>query len=872
MADRTREDVRIRLSAEGQQEVVNAFLKVQKEAEEIAKRGRGAGAGIDFLGGALARLGRLLPALSFGAAVAGFTLLTKRALENADAMGKMQQKTGIAVETLSTLSFASRTADLSQESLNGALIRLVRTFDDYDKGTKKARDGVRSLFGSQKALEGLDTEQRLRKVFEAIAKLEPGAKRTGAAVEFLGRSGAELLPLLDDLAEGGFEKARAKAEALGLVIDQDLALAAQRANDAMTDLRSLADGVATQFASTFVPALETAAEALVQGLSGDGTAAFRELGKIAGEWFQLVVRGLFVTGQQVKAFFQDVAALGRGAKGLFNALVFGEGSVADVRTNLKNELDKINADVAKRTFEFDVRLSQGSDIRRAQGPRRRRDDEVSENEQASKDILAERERRAKAERALREQLADNELAILRAGIKAQEADAKRGFDEGLTSLENYYAERRRLIEQEVAREIAVLSERLEFERTRPLLKDESELDRQKAVAQLENQIAVLRINSQTQLAALSDEQRRDTRELARQQIESEAQLLAAQGRRFEAARRELDAQVASLERLKGESDESFANRQQIIRDAGEARIRFDEIQSRARQAMAELDIARRDIEIKVERGIITEIEGQEQLAALELDRLPVLREIARTMRAAAEALADPEQIAAAREFEQALDSLGISANRLQEDIQAAISSDLENFFSSSIDQAKSFGDAMRILALDVVASLRRIAAQMLVNLAISRLLGGIFGAFGGGGGSVLGDAVGGGPIAAASGGYIRGPGSGTSDSIPAWLSNGEFVIRAAAVRHIGRETLEAINRGADLQLRRMGEYRRGFAEGGLVETGGTGGGAGHGDLLVGLDEGLILRRLEQSRDFPRLIVRTLDRNRNAMNTALGRPR
>jgi len=46
----------------------------------------------------------------------------------------------------------------------------------------------------------------------------------------------------------------------------------------------------------------------------------------------------------------------------------------------------------------------------------------------------------------------------------------------------------------------------------------------------------------------------------------------------------------------------------------------------------------------------------------------------------------------------------------------------------------------------------------------------------------------------ASGGQVRGPGTGTSDSIPAWLSNGEYVINAAATR-ANRPLLEAINSG-----------------------------------------------------------------------------
>lgn len=63
----------------------------------------------------------------------------------------------------------------------------------------------------------------------------------------------------------------------------------------------------------------------------------------------------------------------------------------------------------------------------------------------------------------------------------------------------------------------------------------------------------------------------------------------------------------------------------------------------------------------------------------------------------------------------------------------------------------------------------------------------------------------------ASGGHISGPGNGTSDSIPAWLSNGEFVVNAAATQQ-NRPLLEAINDG--------GRHSAGgiikFAGGGMV--------------------------------------------------------
>lgn len=60
--------------------------------------------------------------------------------------------------------------------------------------------------------------------------------------------------------------------------------------------------------------------------------------------------------------------------------------------------------------------------------------------------------------------------------------------------------------------------------------------------------------------------------------------------------------------------------------------------------------------------------------------------------------------------------------------------------------------------------------------------------------------------ALATGGYISGPGTGTSDSILARLSNGEYVVRAAAVRQYGTGFLDLVN---GLRLPK-------YADGGLI--------------------------------------------------------
>lgn len=86
-----------------------------------------------------------------------------------------------------------------------------------------------------------------------------------------------------------------------------------------------------------------------------------------------------------------------------------------------------------------------------------------------------------------------------------------------------------------------------------------------------------------------------------------------------------------------------------------------------------------------------------------------------------------------------------------------------------------------------IRTLDRISSSLGVALKIPQIPN-----IGGGGGGRSGSGAGGSAKFRASGGYIIGPGGPRADAINAWLSNGEFVVNAAATaRH--RQVLEAIN-------------------------------------------------------------------------------
>ena len=148
-------------------------------------------------------------------------------------------------------------------------------------------------------------------------------------------------------------------------------------------------------------------------------------------------------------------------------------------------------------------------------------------------------------------------------------------------------------------------------------------------------------------------------------------------------------------------------------------------------------------------------------------------------------------------------------------------------FADMLLEARSFDDVLK----NVTKTLARYAIQAAFTgqgplaglLGLSspassgpNAIGGVLGLLGLGGGGGSGADV---TQWHAAGGLVRGIGSGTSDSIPARLSNGEFVVRAAAVP-ANIDVLRAIN-------------ARGYADGGLVGRMKGSGASGSASVVIG---------------------------------------
>lgn len=136
-----------------------------------------------------------------------------------------------------------------------------------------------------------------------------------------------------------------------------------------------------------------------------------------------------------------------------------------------------------------------------------------------------------------------------------------------------------------------------------------------------------------------------------------------------------------------------------------------------------------------------------------------------------------------------------------EAIWEAIEGFVENGFDRLSDLIDDVADDINSAISRILSALRRAVAE--AEKLRAQATAASSSSSGGGGAGVF-----------AGGGAVHGPGTSTSDSIPAWLSTGEFVVRAKAVDRYGPALFAALN-GMRIPPEVL-EQLRGFAGGGAV--------------------------------------------------------
>ena len=193
-------------------------------------------------------------ALGVAGAAAGFIALTKAAIDNADELGKASQKMGMTVEALSRLQYAAKLSGVELSGLQTGMNALARNM-------AAGSDAFKQLGGSITNSDGTLRSSRsvIGDIADRFAGMEDGATKTAFALEIFGRSGADLIPLLNGAA-AGLDAMDREADNVGATISGTTAKAAEKFNDTLSKIQATMGGVVNKVMVAVLPALQDLAD------------------------------------------------------------------------------------------------------------------------------------------------------------------------------------------------------------------------------------------------------------------------------------------------------------------------------------------------------------------------------------------------------------------------------------------------------------------------------------------------------------------------------------------------------------------------------------------------------------------------------------
>lgn len=815
------------------------------------------------LGNVARSINGVLGALGLAVSAAGLGALVKSSLESADGLSKLSQRVGITVESLSTLIPVAELSGVSTEKFEGGLRKLAVRMLEATTGTD---DALRSFTAIGVAFENQDgslraTDQVLLDLAERFQTLPDGAEKTAIAVELFGKSGADLIPFLNQ-GRDGVEALSDEMVALGLQLGGDTAVQAEVFNDALAKVGLSASAIGNRIIEALLPAMNDMALGMVDSAK-QGGALRRVLDGILLTLKTLVL-GAATVGKAFVALGEAIGgSLAAAVQALSGDLGTAKAIMADLKNNLGAQLD------ALASFRDNLFNPQAATVP-VQAPRIVADsgiiDELTPDDRSA-------ERVANARLALAKTQADTELKLLKESLANQQQALDQSLEARLIATGDYYAEKAaieiRALDAEIARAQSSLTQ--QQRRANTATEDSERVKARIEITKLEAELISLNQRragiEQTNAQASAQAERELAAALtqARQELTQISGQASATDRQAAIARSYQDLKA----RLIAESDTDGIALVDRLVDVKTAQANLAALENEWHRVTERMRNAQDAIAIQQQSGLLTEAQARQQIVLLQRQSAAELQNLLPSMQQAAEAIG-PDAVVRVQAWRNALeqtrltvDALAPLWNRIGESFGSSLNNMLtgtQTWRSALVSLFQQVADAFlqqlviqpfqqwvamqaRMLALklgfvqqeqvvDTAASSAKLAQKSTETTAVVSMDAATAGAGAAASqastpyvGPALAVAAMAAMVAAvmgllgnvkqfASGGLVTGPGTSTSDSIQARLSAGEFVVNAAAVKRVGVGFLQSLN-GLS-QGPRVAGHTLAFAAGGLV--------------------------------------------------------
>ncbi|NBW16972.1 MAG: hypothetical protein EBR82_54250 [Caulobacteraceae bacterium] len=476
--------MRASLSAAGVASGANQVSKALRQVSDAAQR----------TADGVATLKNLAFAAIFSQAAQSVASYANNVAKAVDQTNDLAERLGINVEKLQALQMAAKLSGV--DDITGALQKVTVAVGKATDGSEEQAKAFEKIGLSVDELAAMSPEEQFAAIQKAIAALPTPAERAAAAVALFGKSGVELLPLMNKhLAE-----VEERMRRLGAVVGEDQVSAIGDMNDSLDMVKATFDGIignvvgnlapiVTEMANEFLGFVEefNSANGSSGGIAGVITNALLDIADYFAGIFDSAVQsfdGFGVTMTEVVAVFEFVGnvftSVMEGVRAAFNlfqiagnglAIVlgqflenlgsyvssdlesFGKGLAEEGRRQAEQNTQEMNQAAANSAAAAGRAIFGGEAENAERGP-------AGRAVQAARNRLNDPEAKAQRERERQQKEADAKAAREAAAADAKakrEAEAMAKKQEKAAGVDEKIAGKQEQIDQIQAEKAAALS-------------------------------------------------------------------------------------------------------------------------------------------------------------------------------------------------------------------------------------------------------------------------------------------------------------------------------------------------------------------------------------------------------------------------------
>lgn len=191
-----------------------------------------------------------------GALATAYGSLAIELSKTADNLLTMSSTSGLSTDTLQELQYASEFVDVSIETVNSSMTKMIRTMGEARDGNKDLQKEFARLGVRYKEHNGelRNSEDVFYDLIDALGKIQNETDRDAKAMDIFGRSARELNPLIE-AGSGRLRELEAEAHKMGYVLSNETLQEAGALDDAMNRMNRKMETLKLHLGEFLIPLL-----------------------------------------------------------------------------------------------------------------------------------------------------------------------------------------------------------------------------------------------------------------------------------------------------------------------------------------------------------------------------------------------------------------------------------------------------------------------------------------------------------------------------------------------------------------------------------------------------------------------------------------